>query len=106
MAENERDIKKDPSDPGFFHGVEVEFRFYRKGETPPPDDVEDGFVLSYTEAELKALGGGSTGVGLGRALIAFREDPRPLFEKIMDTRRPLQDELDDLFPPPPPEVLN
>jgi hypothetical protein len=107
MAENERDIKKDPSDPRFFQRVKFGVRVAGMGDpNPAPSEVEDGSVLRYKERELRALGDGDLVLGLRRVMDAFNDDPRPLFEKMMDTRRPLQDELDIHFPPPAQPPVN
>ena len=107
MAEDEPNQGKLISMGEIFQGLEVEAILYDDDDpNPPSDEIEGGFTLSYSDDELRALGGGDEMRGLLRIKDVLEDDNRPLIERMMDPRRPLQDELDLLLPPSPTPPVN
>lgn len=71
-----------------------------------PRDLEGGFSIRYLAKEIAVLGNGDQKLGVAKIFNAIADDGRSLEERAMDSRRPLQDELDILLPPPSSIRLN
>lgn len=104
MSEKEKKIGKKPTEIIRLKELSMDLKIFGEDEPEvPKKEVEGGFRFTYTDVELTVLGFGDPQKGLERIYETVMSDPRPMVEKAMDTRRPLQDELDIFFPPLPPE---
>lgn len=99
-------MSKEDFNSSIWDRTEVDITEYFSSEKAPRVEKAGISYLEYTLDELALLGNGDRKRGVHRVMAAIELDPRPVEQRQMDPRRPLQDVLDALMPPALPERQN